>query len=124
MKALLPRLQRQRRLPPSAAMNSVFELDRTRIERALAGRNRYKYVQPRVDRHDSGWIVSSPNCSRNVDAQGGEIPIAWFEPDGSGRWRVHARDHAAGQWQRKAQGLTLPDALQLVCTDAQREFWV
>ena len=107
-----------------SVMTSVFELDRTRIARALAGRSRYKYVQPRVERYDGGWVVSSPNCSRNVDPQGGEILIAWFEPDGSGRWRLHARDHAAGQWQCKARGLTLPEALQRVCNDTEREFWV
>ena len=27
---------------------------------ALAGRSRYKYVQPRIERHEGGWIVSSP----------------------------------------------------------------
>lgn len=124
MKALPKSVPRAQRPPPPVAMNSVFELDRTRIERALAARSRYKYVQPRVERHDGGWIIASPNCSRNVDAQGGEILIAWFEPDGSGRWRVHARNHAAGRWQRKAQGLTLPAALALVCADLQREYWV
>lgn len=124
MTTLSSRTQRQRPLPPPAAMNSVFELDRARILRALAGRSRYKYVQPRIERHEGGWIVSSPNCSRNIDRDGGEIPIAWFEPDGSGRWRVHARDHAAAQWRRMAQGLTLPEALDRVCTDAQRAFWV
>lgn len=101
-------LRSTRRPQQPAAAGGVFELDRTRIERALVGRSRYKYVQPRVERQASGWIVSSPNCSRTVDPSGGEILIAWFEPDGSGRWRVHARDHAAGAWQRKLQGLTLP----------------
>lgn len=126
MKALRPFLGLGRRLPSAAVMDrTVFELDRVRILKALAGRSRYKYVQPRVERHaDGGWRVFSPNCSRHVDREGGEIPIAWFQPDGCGRWRVHAHDHATGQWLCKAHGLTLPDALQQVCSDPQREYWV
>lgn len=110
---------------PAPAMSGVFELDRVRIQRALATRSRYKYVSPRVERQgDGGWVIISPNCSRNVDPDGGDIAIAWLQPDGNGRWRLHARDHAAQAWVKRAQGLTLPDALQQLCADPQREFWV
>lgn len=121
--AAAPRARR-RRSPAPSPMSGVYELDRVRIEHALARRSRYKYVSPRLLREDGGWIVVSPNCSRNVDAAGGEIPIAWLEPDGNGRWRLHAHDHAAKAWVCKARGLTLPDALDHLCVDEQREFWV
>ena len=101
----------------------VVELDGRRILRALRQRGRYRYVQPRVERCEEGWQVYSPNCSRNVDPSGGEIPIAWFEPEEGGRWRLHSRDHRAGLWQLQAEGLTLQDALTLVCADVHRRFW-
>lgn len=103
--------------------DTVVDLDRRRIERALPARSRYKYVQPRVVRERHGWKVVSPNCSRNVDAGGGEIDIAWFLPDGSGRWLLHARDHGRGTWVLKAADLTLAEALQIVVADAAREYW-
>ncbi len=111
--------------PETTAPARVVDLDRRRIERALAGRSRYKYVQPRVEpmTPGDGWKIVSPNCSRNVDPDGGEIDIAAFEPDGAGRWRLLSRDHAAGTWVLKDEGLTLPQALALVCADTDREFW-
>jgi len=119
----LPGSVRTKRRPPSAEAGKVLVLDRVRIERALGRRARYKYVQPRVEREGPGWKVVSPNCSRNVDAAGGEIGIAWFVPDGDGRWRLHARDHAQGCWVLKAAGLTLDEALGRLCADPLREFW-
>lgn len=105
------------------AMAALFDLDWQRIVRALPGRERYKYVQPRVQREGTGWKIVSPNCSRNIDPEGGEIDIAWFEPDGSGRWRLHARDHAAACWVLSRSDVTLPQAITLVCTDTQRSYW-
>jgi hypothetical protein len=108
---------------PSAPGGAVLDLDRARIERALAVRGRYKYVQPRVVPEGGGWKIVSPNCSRNVDTAGGEIDIAWLEPDAAGRWQLHARDHARTCWVPKAGGLTLAAALDRLCADPMRDFW-
>jgi hypothetical protein len=103
----------------------MIDLVRARILRALGARRRYKYVSPRVERRgDGGWVVFSPNCSRSVDSNGGDIAIAWLQPQGDSRWRLHARDHAAQAWVPLLQGQTLPQALQRLCADPQREFWV
>jgi hypothetical protein len=114
---------KRRRRAPGAASGAVVALDAHRIERALAGRARYKYVKPRIEREGTGWKVVSPNCSPNIDRAGGEVDIAWFEPAAGGRWRLHARDHARGCWVLKADGVTLPQALALVCADTGRVFW-
>lgn len=112
-------------LRAAPGMADLFDLDWQRIVRALPSRERYKYVQPRVQREDRGWKIVSPNCSRNIDREGGEIDIAWFEPDAAqpGRWHLHARDHAAGRWVLRRSDLTLPQAITLVCTDTERVFW-
>ncbi|NML16161.1 DUF3024 domain-containing protein [Azohydromonas caseinilytica] len=105
------------------ARSRVVELDGARIRRALRERRRYRYVQPRVRRLGLGWLVSSPNCSRNIDPLGGEIPVAWLVPASHGCWLLHAHDHAQGCWVLKAAGVTLAQALQQVCEDPRREFW-
>ena len=107
---------------PGAAP-AVVDLDRARIERALARRRRYKYVRPMVEREGSGWRIVSPNCSRNVDPDGGPIDIAWLLPDAAGGWTLHARDHRRGCWVVAASKLRLAEALTLVCADPRREFW-
>lgn len=112
-----------RRRVRAAPPGEVVPMERVRIERALQQRSRYRYVQPRVLREGGGWKIVSPNCSRSIDPQGGEIDIAWFEPDGAGRWALHARDHAAGRWQPQATGLTLEAALQTVCADPLGRYW-
>lgn len=101
----------------------VLALDRARIARALARRERYKYVRPRVEREGLGWKVVSPNCSRSVDPAGGEIGIAWLVPASNGQWLLHARDHAHDCWVLKAAGLRLDEALSRLCVDPNREFW-
>jgi hypothetical protein len=119
---------RRRRLGtgPRAA---VVELDRLRIERALVRRARYRYVQPRVvaagpaEGARGGWKIVSPNCSRNVDPDGGEIDIAWFEPVGHGRWALHARDHRHALWQLQAAALPMAEAIERVCRDPLGRFW-
>lgn len=121
-----PQPRRRRPLPPpspSPAAGQVVPLLARRIERALAGRSRYRYVQPRVLAEGRGWKVVSPNCSRNVDPAGGEIDIAWLEPAAGGRWTLHARDHAAGGWRVAATALPLDTALALLCADPAREYW-
>lgn len=103
--------------------HEVLALDRARIVKALARRERYKYVTPRVEREGLGWKIVSPNCSRNIDADGGEIGIAWLVPVSGGQWLLHARDHDRGCWVLKASGLRLHEALERLCIDADREFW-
>ncbi len=116
-------VQRGRSRRRSAAGGSVLALDRLRIERGLAARTRYRYVQPRVEAEGAGWKVLSPNCSRSIAPDGGEIAIAWFEPGDDGLWRLHARDHAAGAWLLQAEARTLPEALALVCADPLGVYW-
>jgi hypothetical protein len=104
------------------APGEVLSLDRARIERALRTRQRYRYVHPRLEATPSGWKVFSRNCSRSVDAQGGEIDIAWLRHGAEG-WSLYARDHAARRWVQRLAGATLPRLLQLLCEDPNREFW-
>lgn len=113
----------RRRRATALAPSSVIDLDAHRILRALDGRSRYQYVSPRIEREGPGWKIVSPNCSRNIDRAGGDVLIAWFEPLADGRWQLHARDHALGAWVAQARGLTLPDALALVCNDPARLYW-
>lgn len=111
-------------------VGSVFVQDRVRIEVALEQRERYKYVRPRVEAEGAGWKVVSPNCSRNIDRSGGDIPIAWLLPlptqaDGQpGGWLLHRRHHAQGVWTPCLHTATLPEALERLVIDPQREFWV
>lgn len=103
----------------------VTALAAARIGKALAGRLRYRYVQPRVQALGSGWAIVSPNCSRNIDPAGGDIDIAWFEPaPGTPRlWRLHRRDHARAAWVLQGEGLSLDQALQQVCSDPVGIWW-
>lgn len=114
---------RARRRAPRTGGGTVVNLEQARIQRALAARKRYKYVRPRVLREGAGWKVASPNCSRSIDPQGGEVDIAWLVPTPQGRWQLFARDHARGCWQLRAEGLALDAALARLCEDPQREFW-
>lgn len=107
----------------------VYVLDRVRIEVALESRHRYKYVHPRVLREGLGWKVVSPNCSRSVHPEGGEIDIAWLVPTQApstelpGGWLLHARDHAQGCWVLKLRAPTLAAALERLVADPLREYW-
>ena len=106
------------------AGSAVASLDARRIENALRERSRYKYVRPQVLREGLGWKVVSPNCSRNIDPDGGEIDIAWLVPDGpGGGWRLFSRDHANGCWSMRHQEATLAAVLAHLCADPRREFW-
>jgi hypothetical protein len=109
-----------------AAPGGVSALDQARIERALQGRTRYRYVAPRVVSEGEGWKIVSPNCSRNIAADGGEIGIAWLLPaadPGPQTWLLHARDHVHGRWREQARGLTLDEALHCVCADPLGVYW-
>jgi EAL domain-containing protein (putative c-di-GMP-specific phosphodiesterase class I) len=105
------------------ARSRVVELDGARIRRAIRNRRRYRYVQPRVQREGLGWLVVSPNCSRNIDPEGGEIPVAWLVRASHDCWLLHKRDHELGCWVLKTAGVSLVRALQELCDDPQREFW-
>ena len=107
---------------PAHARANVHDLTARRIERALARRLRYRYVQPVVTACDRGWLVSSPCCSRNVDPEGGEIPIARFEKV-KGGWALHAHQHAEGRWVLHSQSEHVADLIELVCQDEARLFW-
>jgi hypothetical protein len=113
----------RRRAPVAGRADNVVALAPARIERALAQRQRYRYVQPRVEREGQGWKIVSPNCSRNIDPNGGEIAIAWFEPLRDGRWALHSRDHARDAWRIDARAIAFDDALARVCVDALGRFW-
>ena len=54
---------------------------------------------------------------------GGDIDIAWFEPAGDGRWRLHARDHVANAWRTACVVDTLAAAIAIVCADVERLYW-
>ena len=93
------------------------------IGRALRQRTRYRYVQPRVVRAEQGFRIESPCCSRNVDPEGGLIDIAWLLQDEAGIWQLHARDHAAGCWNRLHTSAALSELLDTLCVDTERVFW-
>lgn len=97
------------------------EVTYRRVVRALRARRRYRYVKPEVRREGDGFLVLSPCCSRNVDAEGGVIPIAWLQRAGYG-WRLVRRDHANGQWVSCREG-SLASVLELLCDDPERVFW-
>ncbi len=105
----------------------VFVLDRIRIEVALEQRIRYRYVHPRVLPEGEGWRIVSPNCSRKVTPDGGDIDIALLMPAPSAEapdaWMLHARDHARNEWMPRLRAPSLDAALQRLVTDPDRMFW-
>lgn len=108
--------------PERRGGGDISSLDQRRIERALEARTRYKYVHPRVVREGLGWKIVSPNCSRNIDADGGEIDIAWLVPY-SGGWLLYSRDHVQDCWRLRGQDQVLFALLAHLCADPDREFW-
>ena len=80
-------------------------------------------MRPRVERAGRGWKIVSPNCSRNIDPDGGEIDIAWLVPDNDGGWLLYARDHRLGCWMLKRHATALPPLLEHLCADPRREYW-
>ncbi|MDE1147278.1 MAG: hypothetical protein PW843_11770 [Azospirillaceae bacterium] len=98
------------------------DVDRKRIERALAGRQRYLYVQPVVVAAPEGYRIESPCCSRNVDANGGVIDVALIQ-FGQGAWRLFRKDHGQGCWQLHGAYARLSEVLDRLNVDADRQFW-
>ncbi len=100
------------------------DVDRKRIERALAQRQRYRYVSPYVRKEADGYRIESPCCSRNVDQDGGVIDIARLEYLGQGRsWLLYRRDHNLAQWLVEGEYGSLTAVLQKLNEDPQRIFW-
>lgn len=100
------------------------ELDLRRIERAIADRKRYRYVEPRVLPEADGYLIRAACCSRTVDPDGGEIDVArlcWSDsPPG---WALLRKDHKAGEWLPDSHFSKLPDAFARLNTDPDRLFW-
>jgi len=100
------------------------DVDRKRIEKALAARSRYRYVTPRVCATDSGYRIVSPCCSRNIDTNGGEIDIALIQFRARGpSWRLSSRDHKVQAWVAYGEFSTLAALLEPLLTDSERRFW-
>lgn len=100
------------------------DVDRKRIERALAARERYRYVKPAVRPAEHGYRIESPCCSRNIDENGGTIDIARIEyvPDPR-PWRLYRRDHQHNDWEYYAGYATLDALLSELNQDRRRVFW-
>lgn len=99
------------------------EVDRKRIEKTLAERERYKYVAPSVLPDEDGYLVRSPCCSRTVDPDGGDIDIARIEYQSGGFWRLYQKDDANLRWRAHSEYLSLPVLLARLIADPKREFW-
>lgn len=100
------------------------DLDRKRIERALASRRRYRYVSPIVMFATAGYHVKSPCCSRNIDKDGGVIDVALFCHDAvSGAWRLFWRNHAKQVWELHSVHQRLNTAIDELNADPERTFW-
>ena len=100
------------------------DLDRKRIERAMKSRKRYRYVSPRVASVTGGYLVESPCCSRNIDADGGVIDIAFIHHDAtSGTWQLFRKDHARASWELHSVPERLTAATDLLNADPDRVFW-
>jgi hypothetical protein len=109
--------------PAAARLAAVSSLTLHRLERALRERVRYRYVRPVVLQEGAAFRIQSPNCSRNIDKNGGVIDIALLVPHGGNRWCLCARDHAEGAWVARLQNATLDEALDALCVDSERQFW-
>ena len=109
------------RLAPSAQPNAF---DLVRLTRALERRRRYRYVAPRVLGVACGYRIVSPCCSRNVDADGGEIDVARLHwDDGRAVWRLMWKDHARGAWELHSLHRRLDYAAAALAADPERLFW-
>ncbi|HUV99884.1 MAG TPA: DUF3024 domain-containing protein [Gallionella sp.] len=109
---------------PHAAEPHPNEFDLRRIECLLEQRARYRYVSPAVQPIDGGYLVVSPCCSRNIDANGGAIDIARIEYILSeGIWRLYQKDHQQDAWKPHSDAATLHDVIACLNEDPSRVFW-
>lgn len=100
------------------------ELDLKRIARALAARKRYRYVSPDVRAVTGGYLIQSPCCSRNIDADGGVIDIALLHHDAmGGTWKLFSKDHKRGTWEFHSVHQRLNTATDELNADPERMFW-
>jgi hypothetical protein len=100
------------------------ELDRMRIERALKSRQRYRYVSPRVATVTGGYVVDSPCCSRNIDAEGGIVDVALLRHDApSATWQLFRKDHKKGTWELHSTHQRLASVTDVLNADPERVFW-
>lgn len=110
--------------PDDCAGAHPNELDLRRIARALAGRRRYRYVEPRVIGIAGGYRIESPCCSRNVDPGGGLIDIARLQRlPPSPHWLLQYRDHRLRCWVVHGSFASLGAALEVLGEDPERLFW-
>ena len=108
----------------SSASYRPNELDRKRIERAIAGRKRYRYVSPSVHMVESGYLVRSPCCSRNVDPDGGVVDVALAQYRNAPLpWLLYCKDHNTQQWLLYAAYNQLAELLADLSVDPDRQFW-
>ena len=100
------------------------ELDRKRIERALATRKRYRYVSPNVKPVAGGYLIESPCCSRNIASDGGVIDIALIHHDAmSATWKLFRKDHKSGAWEFHSIHQRLGTITDELNADPERVFW-
>lgn len=100
------------------------EMNRKWIERALQDRRRYRYVSPRVLPVEGGYRIESPCCSRNVDAEGGVVDIAFLEFHAeTGAWRLYRKDHSRTGWECEGTYPRLVEAVAYLNADPSRTFW-
>lgn len=100
------------------------ELDLRRIVRLLEKRARYRYVSPVVEAFEEGYRIQSACCSRNIDASGGVIDIAWIVYDAEcGAWNLYHKDHGRGSWQFYLAAGRLDAAMAHLNEDPARVFW-
>ena len=100
------------------------ELDRRRIERALRSRQRYRYVSPRVAAIAGGYLIDSPCCSRNIDAEGGIVDVALLHHDApSAVWQLFRKDHQKGVWELHSTHQRLAEVTDALNADPERVFW-
>ncbi|TIX51620.1 DUF3024 domain-containing protein [Alteraurantiacibacter aquimixticola] len=100
------------------------ELDLRRIQSALKGRERYRYVSPNVSAVRDGYLIRSDCCSRKIDPKGGEIDIALIRWDAAiGEWRLMAKDHKTDGWIEESRYARLPELLLRINNDPDKRFW-
>ncbi len=113
-------------LPARCAAGGLHpnDVERKRIERTLGQRKRYRYVRPRVRAVAGGYLIDSPCCSRNIDADGEVVDIALLLYGGEPQtWELYARDHRAQKWCWYASYVRISDLLGDLNADKKRVFW-